>query len=596
MKRVRLHGFLFLSLAGALAATVGCGTTSSGSSTSSNSAGSISVTLSPSSTQTLDPGATVSITATVANDTSNRGVTWSLSPAAGEGTLGDTSATAVTYNAPSSVAAATSVTVTAISVANTAATASLIIDLVTPPTISGNLPSGTVGTAYSASVSEAGGVGPFTWTLAASSSPDGLSLGSSTSNTDTISGTPTAQGTATLTIVVTDSKGLTARNTFNVTINPLASSGSNVQPITVNTGPAAGPPYNEPYVDGAFTSVTVCVPGSATNCQTISGILVDTGSSGLRILSSTLTLSLPQQTGSNGNPIVECLPFLDGITWGPVQTVDMTIAGEQAKSLAIQVIGSPKFSTIPDGCTSYGVPEDDLENLGANGLLGVGSFVQDCGDACTTTGPSNPGLYYTCPSSGCEVTTESLSNQVQNPVSLFARDNNGVIIELPAVSGAETSITGSLVFGIGTQSNNGLGSATVYTIDPSTGNFTTVYGGVSYEDASFLDSGSNALYFLDSNTTGIPTCRDYNFWYCPSTTLNLSASNQGTNGATGTVDFVVGNADTLTANANDAAVNGLAGPIPGSFDWGLPFFFGRNVYTAIEGQNTPGGVGPYWAY
>jgi hypothetical protein len=181
-------------------------------------------------------------------------------------------------------------------------------------------------------------------------------------------------------------------------------------------------------------------------------------------------------------------------------------------------------------------------------------------------------------------------------VALFPRDNNGVIIELPAVSGAETSITGSLVFGIGTQSNNGLGSATVYTIDPSTGNFTTVYEGVSYEDASFLDSGSNALYFLDSNTTGIPTCRDSNFWYCPSTTLNLSASNQGTNGATGTVDFVVGNADTLTANANDAAVNGLAGPIPGSFDWGLPFFFGRNVYTAIEGQNTPGGVGPYWAY
>jgi hypothetical protein len=395
---------------------------------------------------------------------------------------------------------------------------------------------------------------------------------------------------------VTDSKGLTASNTFNVTINPLASSKSNVQPITVNTGPAAGPPYNEPYVDGAFTSVTVCVPGSVTNCQTISGILVDTGSSGLRILSSALTLSLPQQTGSNGNPIVECLPFIESITWGPVQTVDMTIAGEEAKSLPIQVIGSPKFSTIPDGCTSYGVPEDDLENLRANGLLGVGSFVQDCGSACTVSGSSNPGLYYTCPSSGCEVTTESLSNQVQNPVALFATDNNGVIIELPPVSGAVTSITGSLVFGIGTQSNNGLGSATVYTIDPSTGNFTTVYGGVSYTDASFLDSGSNALYFLDSNTTGIPTCRDYTFWYCPSTTLNLSASNQGTNGATGTVDFVVGNADTLTANENDAAVNGLAGPISGTFDWGLPFFFGRNVYTAIEGQNTPAGVGPYWAY
>src|SRR5579862_8134769 len=81
---------------------------------------------------------------------------------------------------------------------------------------------------------------------------------------------------------------------------PGTTAASNVQAISVNTGPDLN------YVDGAFTSVTVCVPGSATNCQTITGILVDTGSSGLRILSSALSISLPQQTGSGGNPIAEC--------------------------------------------------------------------------------------------------------------------------------------------------------------------------------------------------------------------------------------------------------------------------------------------------
>jgi len=40
----------------------------------------------------------------------------------------------------------------------------------------------------------------------------------------------------------------------------------------------------------------------------------------------------------------------------------------------------------------------------------------------------------------------------------------------------------------------------------------------------------------------------------------------------------------------------LGGPNPGTFDWGLPFFYGLNVYTAIEGQNTPAGTGPYVAY
>jgi hypothetical protein len=34
----------------------------------------------------------------------------------------------------------------------------------------------------------------------------------------------------------------------------------------------------------------------------------------------------------------------------------------------------------------------------------------------------------------------------------------------------------------------------------------------------------------------------------------------------------------------------------GGFDFGLPFFFGRSVFTAIEGASTPGGTGPYVAF
>ncbi len=371
---------------------------------------------------------------------------------------------------------------------------------------------------------------------------------------------------------------------------------NNVQAITVNTGPTAGPPINSPAINEAFTSVTVCAPGSTTNCQSISGILVDTGSPGLRILSSALTISLPQQTGAGGNPVVECLPFVDGFTWGPVQTADMTIAGEQAKNLPIQVIGSATFTNIPTSCSSNGTEEDDLKSLGANGILGVGTFAQDCGDACTVTGSNNPGLYYTCSSSGCQVTTESLVNQVANPVPFFATDNNGVLIELPAVTGAETSVIGSLIFGIGTQSNNALGSATVYTLDPSTGNITTRFNNTTFTNASFLDTGSNAIYFLDTATTSLPTCTNLTFWYCPTSTQTLSATNQGVNGASASFQFTVANADTLTSNVTVGVANGLAGPNAGTFDWGLPFFFGRPVFTAIENQNTPGGLGPYWAY
>src|SRR2546428_12854128 len=106
-------------------------------------------------------------------------------------------------------------------------------------------------------------------------------------------------------------------------------SGNNVLPIAVNAGPTNN------ALNQAFATVTICVPGTS-NCQSIGGILIDTGSSGLRILSSAVTLSLPQQNGAAGAPVVECLPFVDGITWGPVHTADIRLAGEPANSVPIQ--------------------------------------------------------------------------------------------------------------------------------------------------------------------------------------------------------------------------------------------------------------------
>lgn len=374
--------------------------------------------------------------------------------------------------------------------------------------------------------------------------------------------------------------------------NVITTSGANVVPITVNGGLPGD------YVDAAFTSVTVCVPGTST-CKTIDNVLVDTGSPGLRIVSSALAVALPQQKTASGNPVVECLPFVSSYTWGPVQTADVQIGGEKASSVPIQVLSDTDFTT-PAACASSGSnnPADTVQSLGANGLLGVGLLAQDCGPSaeCITTG--NAGLYYQCPSQDCAttgtLTGEALAQQVTNPVALFSTDNNGVIVELPVVSGAEVTVSGSLVFGIGTQSNNALGGATVYTPDQF-GNFTTTYNGQAYS-SSFIDSGSNGYFFLDSSVAGVPpTCAGSSGFYCPNSTTPFSVTNQGSNGAKGTIKFSVANADTFF-NTGDAAFGDLGGEFPGAFDWGLPFFFGRNVFVAIEGASTPGGSGPFWAY
>ncbi len=92
---------------------------------------------------------------------------------------------------------------------------------VTPPLkiTTTSLPNGDVGVAYSATLSATGGTPPYSWSVASGSLPPGLSLSAS----GTISGTPTATGSYTFTIRVTDSVGDTASQAYTVSIAPPAS-------------------------------------------------------------------------------------------------------------------------------------------------------------------------------------------------------------------------------------------------------------------------------------------------------------------------------------------------------------------------------------
>jgi len=364
----------------------------------------------------------------------------------------------------------------------------------------------------------------------------------------------------------------------------------NTQAIVVSGGP------DNNYANGLFTTVTVCAPGSS-NCQSVPNVLVDTGSYGLRLLASavgSLSGALPQQTGSDGNPVFECAQFVDSVTWGPVKVADVVLANESAKSLPIELIGASDVP-VPSGCKAIGPAEEDVTSLGANGILGIGLFIADCGDACAPASAANPGFYYGCMASTCSLVSEPLNMQVQNPVALFPVNNNGVVITLPSVSGSSPGIGGSMVLGIGTADNNGLASAAIFPPDKF-GNLLTTFKGKQY--AGFLDTGSNAYFFLDSKTTGIASCSSAaKGFYCPSSPVSLSATNSSSqNGSSSTVNFTIVSASQLISNNNDFVFPSLGGPNPSTFDWGLPFFIGRKVFIAIEGRPTPGGSGPYWAY
>ncbi len=371
----------------------------------------------------------------------------------------------------------------------------------------------------------------------------------------------------------------------------------NTIPVVIDGGPVPG----ENIANILYATVKVCVPGT-TECQTISGVEVDTGSSGLRLVSSALTLSLPRSSGSGGHPLAECLQYVSSSTWGSVRTADVQLGDEIGRSVPIQVIGDPAVSDVPKDCTSGGFPTNDTrKSLGANGILGVGSYLEDCGPACNVTGAANPGLYYECPtSSTCSVTSVGLSRQVANPVGFFPSNNNGVVITLPSVSDTVPTLTGSMIFGIGTESNNALGSAQVFQLD-NRGFIGTKFGGASLP-FSFLDTGSEFYFFSDKK---IPLCSDLEDLFCPKARLSLSATITGANGTSASIPFHVDNADTFFKSTNSvfatiAGTNAVSGTGdaagPNSFDWGLPFFFGRTVFTSIDGKSTPAGSSAFVAF
>ena len=400
--------------------------------------------------------------------------------------------------------------------------------------------------------------------------------------------------------------------------NTITGTASNVASVAVNAGPGdlVGGTTNT-----AFVSVNVCTHGTST-CQTLPFVAVDTGSAGLRILKSKLTVSLTQENDTGGNPIFECNLFVDGFTWGPVQTADVTIAGtsETATNIPVQIVDDSATPAVPPSqscaASSLGGSDNSLSGLGAYAILGVGNFRQDCGFACTLSSfgtNANPGIYYSCPTSNC--TTQipvSFAQQLQNPVALFPTDNNGSILELPAVSTEGASLTGSLVFGIGTQSNNATPSPSHVILLDSAGTFVTLFSplnqGQQQFPGSFLDSGSNGYFFLDNSyDPRLVVCASPNQdFYCPTNTLSLNVSNTDDNG------LVTLNSTIKVANANglpnNAALDNLGGPNinpnpqPGqpttSFDFGLPFFYGRNVYTALEGvsNGAPTDQGQYVSY
>lgn len=87
--------------------------------------------------------------------------------------------------------------------------------------VTASLPSGVAGMTYSATIEASGGSeAGYTWAVTEGALPAGLTLGDAGTPSTTLSGTPSAEGSSTFTVTVTDSEGNTASGQLTLRIDP----------------------------------------------------------------------------------------------------------------------------------------------------------------------------------------------------------------------------------------------------------------------------------------------------------------------------------------------------------------------------------------
>ncbi|MGD0543565.1 MAG: Ig domain-containing protein [Candidatus Acidiferrales bacterium] len=279
----------------------------------------------PNTAQTVDQGQIIQFSAVLGNDAKNLGVTWKPltgtgCAGTGCGTLTNVTKTSVTYTAPTNSSVALSVSLEAVSNADTGVTNTTTISVVLPPTFTTTtLPNGSNGVNYSQQIVVTGGVAPLVFSVVCPNNqnnclPPGLTL----NQTGNLVGIPTTPGTYTFYVKATDRGGIQVPNQlpplsvtstlFTVTINP-----STPLSVTTTTLPPGyiGQPYSATLTaTGGVTPYSWTIPanalppGLAVNMSTgvISGTPTTVGN--YPFVASVQDSSVPPQKATSGTLVI----------------------------------------------------------------------------------------------------------------------------------------------------------------------------------------------------------------------------------------------------------------------------------------------------
>jgi len=283
------------------------------------------------------------------------------------------------------------------------------------------LPSGTVGLAYTGSITASGGTTPYAWTVDSGSPPPGLTLGGD----GTLSGAPTRSGQALFVVRVTDAKGLTATASLSITVVPAtvqvapAQQSTNWSGYSLDGGPftRASGTFNVPTLTNTF--------GSASDSQWV-GIDGDTSGND-NLIQAGVAEDFSSFGGLETYAWWEILPAAE--TRIPTMSVH---AGDSMTVTIVRVTSGSWSIAVVDNTTGQSFTT-------VQAYSGAGSSVEWIVEAPTvsfnriaTLGPYTPNVTFTNMS-------WTGAGSVFNPISLSQR--GGTVSVPSALSSSQTSFT-----------------------------------------------------------------------------------------------------------------------------------------------------------
>jgi hypothetical protein len=525
---------------------------------------------------TINLGTTTTQTfagAAVSNDSSSSGVTWSISPATGAGTIVSTTGV---YTAPATViSSATTVTVTAASVKDPTKTATATITLqpisvaaVSPATISLN--GGGTQTFTGATLTYDGSNSGVTWSI----SP---ATGSIVSTTGVYTAPAVVSGTSpvTVTVTATSVKDNTKTATATVTLTPISLNAIN--PATASMGNSGSQAFTDSVNnDGSSSGVNWSI-GSGVGTLTASSITGVTYNAPTTAISSVTTVTLTAASIKDNtksttatitlNPISVSIPTTPvAMIGGATQTFSATVANDGSNSGVTWSVtsGGGSFSpttTLTGVSTTYTAANPVT---GTSAVLKATSVKDPTQSASITVTLTPIGISFTTATTGITLDsgqTFALAAAVTNDSSAsgasFAATGAGAGTVSPSSATGNTpgtilTATGTTISSVtvtATSNKDGTKTATTssitvnpaITFSPASGALTAGTTNTAYSGATIAASGGTGAKTFALASGALPA---------PLTLSSAGVISTGTiTGTAGTYSFTVRATDTATTPA-----------------------------------------------